>query len=767
MMRKVLFRDRQEARAADFNNLQDYNETTLDHIVADAITDDARYKGLAVSQVSGTEVNVASGRLYDGGRVYDRVAASQKNLIADLPVANKRYVTVVAYGVTQETNVEPRDFLINLEDETTEPQSVAMMEIRECKVAYINGSESVAPNPSAVPSGQVKVADILLDPTGIVSITMSETTRLGGLEGANTKIRSLSTWRYNIAPRVDTLQSTLSDVRRSLLDLAPISRVIDTERDLNALWRVLGLPQGVTGYQQDEFLEGELTDDSFSDEAYFLEDGLHFPSSDSASVALDLFNAIDSSVKKSANGWLLPAYTNETALETSGANGEVNLSSYTVTTTETESYTAYKTVRRSRTRRVRKRKFVHREKGWSFLQDESGRSENGVPFGTEQNIKGLAAGGWDYKGDTYETKRYTYSDRVPVTRYRTVTSTDTITGMTLAQTVLSPRAMWVTSIGLNFSDLDSSGDVTVVLARATSNGRPNRKDVISKTTVPYSDLSAGSETNVVLEPAFVEAGERVAIILVTNGSHKHQIVQGVEDTQGAIFHGSDNGWQPTEDGKSLMFSLYGARFNRARTEIRLKDVNLSGGITELVIEAEEVAPTGTDISFEYQHNGVWYDIRDAETLVQQMPSTVPLRMVVTGTTTLQPAILTGNDKVKAAIADTAMKHYSTIIALQSASSEVYVDVDVNFFDASNETIDVRLLDADNSDAEVTASATQDVEVSNIHDREGVDTGMDDIRKRWTFTPASIQNFRVQITGSTNASATRPFAIAERQTSWVA
>lgn len=767
MIKKTLFRDRQEARAEDFNAPQDYTQATLDHIVADAITLDARYKGLSVAQVSGTEITVGQGRLYDQGRVYDRDVLEQKNLIANLPVATLRIVTVVAFGQTIETNVEPRDFLIDLETGSTEPQAVAMTEIRRCQVGYLNSNESVSPTLPAVQSGQVKVAEVLLSPSGIVSITMSKETELGGLEGANTNIRDLTTWRHMISPRVDTLQSTLADVRDALKGKATLTRMIQTERNLSSVWRVLGLPSGVVGTASDQFVEKSQSDDAFAmDEAYLLNNGLFFPSADDVTTSLDLFNAIDTAVKKSMSGWVLPKHWHETALATAGPTGEINLSSYSVTTTEVQQYTTTQTVTQTATRTVRQREFENRDTGWAFLQAETGQSVNGVPFGTAQNVAGLAAGGWDYVRDVIEQVPYTYSVQVPVTRNRTVTSTKTVTGMEIAQTILSPRAMWLTKIGLNFTGLDSSGDLTLLLTRADASGRPDMKDVISETSVPYAALKTSQQTEIVIEPAFVEAGERIAIVIVTNGAHRHQTVSGVEDTQGSIFYGDDTGWKHTEDGKSFLFTLWAAHFERTNTELRLGDVNLSGGITDLRIATEEIMPAGTRLGFEYQFNGVWYPLEDGHQLVSQKPSTVPLRAIFTGTTTLQPALKTGADRVTGAISGTAMVHYSTLLSLPAASTEVYVDLDVHWWEAGEDTVTVELLNADDGDAVIAAVDTEVIEQVQIRNRDGNETGMEMQRRRFKFT-TSVQNFRIKITGGSTGNAQRPFGISERIMSWAA
>ncbi|MCA1776042.1 MAG: hypothetical protein LC676_10665 [Loktanella sp.] len=745
MIKKKLFRDRQEARAGDFNEPQDFTQTSFDTLVADAITDDARYKGMTVTMASNTEVAISAGRLYNGGRMYDRTVSTNKSLIADLPVSQKRIVTVVAFGQTVQTDVEPRDFLIDLETGATEPQAVAMTEVRKAEIGYLTSSESVAPTPPAIASGQVKVADIVLTPTGIETITMSAETELGGLEGANANIRGLTTWRQTISPRVDALQSTLADVRGALRLKAESENVASVEKDMLALWSVLGLPPGVSGRDIDGFDDADKSDDAFeTDEAYQLTDGVFFPSADDMAATLDLFNPIDSTVSKSGDGWLLPAHTNEAAIATADPTGTLNLSSYSSQTRTVKRFGWTYGLWATGTRWIHNRRLNERYYGTTFLTRNAGSE------------------GWYY---AYQ-RRHSYLRRVGYSS-REVVNTTNYTGMTLAQTILSPRAMWITSIGLNFSGLDASGDLTLLITKVDKAGKPITGNTISETSVPYANLSASGETQVTIEPAFIEAGERLAIVLVTNGSHQHRTVTGVEDTQGVIYYGDGTGWQHTEDGRSLLFTLYAARFGQTTTEVRLGDINLAGGITDLTITAEEVAPAGTEVAFEYQYNGVWYPLDEADQLVTQTPSTVPLRAVFTGTTTLQPAFKTGAGKVAASISAASLIHYSTVIALPAASSEVYVELDLNWWDDAEDTIQVDLLDADDGDAVIASDSATAVEVTPILEEDGTTpTGMEDRRMRFAFTPTAIENFRIKITGSTTGNGDRPFGIAERIASWV-
>jgi len=233
-------------------------------------------------------------------------------------------------------------------------------------------------------------------------------------------------------------------------------------------------------------------------------------------------------------------------------------------------------------------------------------------------------------------------------------------------------------------------------------------------------------------------------------------------------HGDSSGFQQTEDGKSLFLTMYAAKFKRTRTEVRLLDVNLTGGVTDLEVATEQTMPEGTSVHYEYQYDGVWRPLTQLDALVANLPSTVPMRAVFSGTTSMQPAIQTGADRITAGQAGTSLTHYSTLRQLPAASSEIYVDLDVAFFDDANESVTVSILDADNSLAETTASSTTVLRTQPVTKDDGTSTNMENRTVRFEFTPGTaVQNYHVKITGSTNSSAARPFVVAERTDSAVA
>ena len=130
MERIVIYRDRQELQSGDLNNTQEFARASLDHIVKDAVEPGKGYVGFAATKTAATEVTLSAGRLYSNGEVFDRDENVVLDLFNALPLITRRRVAIVTYGQSVDTDIQPRDFLIDAEAGTTEPQSVAMENLR-------------------------------------------------------------------------------------------------------------------------------------------------------------------------------------------------------------------------------------------------------------------------------------------------------------------------------------------------------------------------------------------------------------------------------------------------------------------------------------------------------------------------------------------------------------------------------------------------------------------------------------------------------------
>ena len=166
MYKQVIYRDRQELQAKDLNNTQDYIAEAIESLITDAISNRYHYTGFEVVQNSSTEITVAPGRLYARGKVYTSEQSLEFNLYQYLPLNQKRIVAVCIWGAETETEIEPRDFLIDVVQGTTEPRAVAMTKLNKAQVNLVAGVESVDPQPPTLQEITL-VAYIYLTTTGM------------------------------------------------------------------------------------------------------------------------------------------------------------------------------------------------------------------------------------------------------------------------------------------------------------------------------------------------------------------------------------------------------------------------------------------------------------------------------------------------------------------------------------------------------------------------------------------------------------------------
>ncbi len=604
MERQVIFRDKQEFQAADLNNAQSFVSDSIGDIVSDAVSNQRHYAGFAVTQESATSVKVAPGRLYQAGAVYISPDEQSLNLFAYLPLVTKKKLAVVAWGQEIDTDVQPRDFLIDLTSGATEPQAVAMEHRRAAQVNVVAGVESPDPQAPLQADNTVLVALITMTPTGIETIEMQGAAKLPQLLDHQGRVITLEAWKRAAEPRISSIATDLSALASKTDGLASKQNLVEMASDLARVKAKLNLPATYASYESDYFGDESKSDKTVAGYAANVKNGLLFPYAGRATAPLALFNPYDASIIRSSRDLVLPKYISVPRIQTSGYSGDVSLSQYQVQTQTIRQYT---------------------ETVWDYVY---GWNWNYSPYWYNSYY-------WYYYGYYYGYySYYGYWTSHQETRYALETATTSINGTIVAQTVLVPNAMWLTQLGLFFTQAGASGDVTVVICE-TDGGKPNLQKTLASVTVPVANLKRyPTETQIPIPAVLLSAGTRYAICIITQGNHRVATVSGNNYTQGTLFFGTDGDYFTGDLTKDLMFSLYGAQFAVARTEVQLQPVSLAGGITDLAISAQQVVPDGCELQYEIQVGGKWYALGDQALVLQSAPDIVPLRAVLLGTSDL-------------------------------------------------------------------------------------------------------------------------------------
>lgn len=696
-MKQRIFRLGQELPFEDLNRLQAYRDEALTTALADAVTDGRGYSGFVVTQNSATEISIAPGRFYSAGLAYVAEAATTMTLLARLPAVAKRKLAIVVWGQDVETDIEPRDFLVDVNTGATEPRSVALTALRQAQIGDIAGSEAADPPTPAVPPTALLLALVTLTPAGVSLIEQEPATRLPTVAAAAQGVDELRAWRASISPRVDTLTTQQLALADATAGKAGIELVADLSVRLADAERKLKLPAGAMSSETDDFSSNSLTDTGLTGANALVDRGLLFPPAAVGTFDLALFNPNDAAVKRSAAGLILPRYDEVLRLTSGVANSDMSASALQVATWTTRAITVVEAQTRYRP-------------GYWY---ETVANADGT-FGSIPHYAGMDS----------------YIEYVPVTRYEQVATTTNFNGMLVAQTFVAPSAMWATKVNLSFTQVGTTGDVVLLLVE-TINGKPDLSRVLTRTTVAQAGLKRAPEkTPFPLEPVMLDAGRRYGLVVITQGDHRLGVVGGNAFTEGTLFTGSDGDYVTGDLTRDLFFDLYGAAFSAPRTEVALQPIDLAGGVVDIAATIRRLVPDGCELALEVFTAGRWYLLGSPE-LPDTLPAVVQVRAVFLGSRDLAPAVWEGEDVITASRPALNLTHYSTNRTLAAASTDIRVILDLARFDAARHGATITLRKADTT--EVTASlVTTEVINANV------------TRKTFKFAPSpGLTTYRIK------------------------
>lgn len=689
MEKQVIYRDRQELQASDLDNTQAWGDAALAHVIQDAVSSERHYTGMTVSSHSATELNVDPGRLYDGsdGSVYAIENAQIKSVFSMLPLQDEKWLAISVVGQENDTNLEPRDFLVDLQTREVEPQTVAMQRARIAEVHIAQGLESPTPEKPEPPTGYTLIAQVRLNSSGIQEVVLAENRRLPNLQRVAARVDTVEGWIDTAEPRIANIQSDIAGLADGLNRRATIEQAIQLGMDMAKVKERLEIPDNYVFYGADHYLDDRETDTAPGDYNAHLEEGVRFAQGATATTALDIDNPLDGAATLSPEGFLLPRYDEQPRLRLENRAGELTINQYQYQTVETVQRTmARQHIRYGATRTVCTNSSFWRSGEYDIATGIF--SKNGETFEVQDD-----RGRRDGPGGLTHWVRITefWIDEYEEPYWDQVTTTHTVQGSVLAQTFLSAQTGWHTSAELFFTSVAGDGAVTVMLTRV-KNGHPDTSKVLARATLTAGGLTGGWQKIPWSRPVFIEAGKRYALVIASGGAHRVGFGEGTEYTQGLLMYAQDGDYFNEAEERDLMLRLNFAKFRSPRAAIQLKSLELAGGIHDIDMLYEGFRPQGTELAFQYRIGGEWYPI-EAGTAEQLgvSPALLPLRVVFTGTTDLMPGLLLAESQVKLAQHGTAFRHYSTERSLATASDTIIVRTLVEDYDEAAHTLDVALI----------------------------------------------------------------------------
>ena len=743
MEKQVLYRDRQELQAADLNNTQEWADQAAQHLVMDAITGERQYVGLTVTGRSATELEVSPGRMYDGstGKVYAIDTAQVHSIFAMLPLQDKKWLAVSAFGQEEDTDIQPRDFLIDLQTRAVEPEAVAMQRRRVATVHIAQGLESPTPERPEPPTGYALLAHVRLGPAGVQEVVLAETRRLPNLQRVDARLRTAEGWILAAEPRIAHIMSDIAGLASDLTTRASLEHVAQLGMDMARVKERLEIPDDYVFYGADHFLddsESATGDAGYSARAH---EGIRPPLAASGTGNMALLNPLDPEARVSSAGLLLPAYEEITRLRIEQRAGELAINQYQYQTLNAEQ----KTMSRERVRTGETMTYCTNSAFW--------RSGNYDP------TTGILRRGdetWQVDpadmartAGLHEFVRLTrvWIDRYDETYWDIITSTHTVQGAVLAQTVLMAQTGWLTSTEIFITSADQAGGLSLLITEAAL-GQPDVGKVLARATLAPGAVLAGWQKITLPDPLLVEAGKRYAIVLVSGAGHRLGFANGADYTQGLLMYAQDGAYFTQAAERDLMLRLNFARFTSPRAVVQMQPLQLAGGLQELDLLYESATPAGCALVWEYQVGGQWRHITADSSPNFGGAALVPLRALFIGTSDIMPAMRPGTAQIIVRRHATAFTHISTTRTLATPSKKIRVRLLLEDFNSTaGNAVDCKLIVAG---ADVAATSFRDETV--------------DGRSKWReyrFDLASTTGaYKIKTTG-TGVTSAAPWHVAER------
>lgn len=786
MERKVVGHQNMVFTSGDANRIGDFARASIDHVVADGITDGQGYVGFSVVESGPAEITVAPGRYYEAGKVFinDDDGGVTLDLASNLAAVSKRIITVVAYGNPIDTETEPRTFLLNPITRATEGRVVSTVNLRRAEVSKIAGAENADPQPPAISSNQIAIAYVTVDTTGILSIEMVAANKLPSVKALNTRLVLVEKRLDQAGSAIDTIRTDISGISSLLATKAPFGFVRDLALDFARTKRLAELPDDFTAWSADNFSNEEQSDTDFSGYNATVKDGLRFGLAGSALSALGLLNPLDTRVTVLDN-MVMPRNSLVSRISVLGKDGEIALANYNVSSTTLTQLT--------RTRTEWEWDGMQwadagsapdiNDGTWSITREPASvggeivtatrkNPDTGVKEIWQLNVAqqmlpqaemraSLATGGSAYYTRWYWRHATMKTTEEPYMGY--ITTTETVEGYQIGQTFLNAQQGALDSIDLFFTRKGATGDVKLYLTQVNEVGQPDENGVlfkVEKTPAQLNaDLSGQTPTRFSLAGAPVVKGRRYAIHVVSQGSHHLATVSGNKYAQGQLFQKNNGAWVAAASDVDLAMVVNFQGYDQTRVEVQLNPVELAGGIARLEINCDTYVPEGTSIEWQGMIGGVWRSLTDVNNDVAALatrPSIIQLRAVLIGTTDSMPAFGIGATRscVTASRNGTALKHISEVRTLPASCGEVEVVLRAVHWDGDDHTLTVKILTGVGYGTVETVDSVVDLpEPVSLNKLK---------TKKFLFTLAGgVTSYRIQIEGATS-DVTNEFYIAERQ-----
>ena len=685
-MSRVSFANAEIADHGDFENIGVFTQEQIDRLWGDAIGYPAHWAAFTVSQKSAQVVTVSPGRYIDGDTVYEQDDDVDLTLQIYIPPAasDQRWAAILLRG--QEVTVnENRSFETSEDPKTSIPvqRSTPKTVKRVVTLTVQGGDANPIPVKPVVAETDACIAYVLLTSSGIETIEPGNVTRAKTLYEVEGRVSSLEVGIEGITLRTESIETQITNIKGKLTEIPRPAVIRQMQRDIGATRLLLDLPDEARAYLFDNALLQDAWDKEHVDWLARIEEGVRFGFAAISTARLEV-QAEDNPEIKFSGRRLVPAYSEVTKIGNTSLDGTLNISQLV----HTETTLVKKEVSRVRVTYGPTVAHCENAAGWAALHGKQAGEMltiDGETFVVDGVIGNEGIEGHEIFG-LRQIRYETYTE--PYWEYET--SEVGVNGSIYGQTFLVAQPLQATSIDLSFSRVGVDGDVHLFLVETTKAGTPRWDAVLAQSTIARNNLVVGWN-RFSLPITLLESGRRYAFVTVTTGAHAVHVSTGNKYGGGSRFFTTDGAFAQGSTTEDFCFRVNGASYAAARTVVPMAPLTLADGMTQIDMLFPGWVPGGCQIGWEIRPIGsaTWTELDDGNPETNPLiglPPSVELRMVLLGTSDLQPMIQL-DEKAVSRVA----RNRSTMVAVSVAadfgisSDSIVTQYTVDSFDEDHHT----------------------------------------------------------------------------------
>ncbi|MET0171798.1 MAG: hypothetical protein ABW206_05300 [Agrobacterium vaccinii] len=691
-MKRTSFADAEIADHGDFEAIGLQAQEATDGIWLDAIGYPAHWAAFTVTRKSAQEITVSAGRYVAGKIVYSQAEPTNVNLQLNIPAAasDQRWVAILLRG-SEVTETGNRPFETSEDPETsvivqrTTPKTIK----RIVSLIVQSGEANPVPVKPVVAATDACIAFVLLKSTGIDTIEPGNSDRVKTLYEVEGRVTALEVDLDGLFLRTETIETQITNIIGKLGEIPRPTVIRQMQRDIGAARLKVDLPDEARAYIFDQALIPDRWDNTHADWLARIAEGVRFSFAATEQARLEVQAEDDPKVAFRGRR-MVPAFDEITRIANTSFDSTLNISQLV----HTQVTAVLKEVSRVRVIYGPTQWACENIAGWSALGADARAGQifkiNGQDFEVVYRGEWGGPGHQTYGVRTMKQETYTES-------YWEYVSEDIgINGSVYGQSFLVAQPMQMTSIDLAFARVGGDGDVHVFVVETTNAGTPRFDAVLAQGKLAHADIVIGWN-KVVMPITLLDSGKRYAFVTVTTGTHALHVSSANKYTGGTRFLTTDGAFAQGSTEEDICFRINAARYRAARTVVPMKALTLQNGMTEIDFLFPGWIPGGCQLGWEIRPAGstVWTEMDDGDPAANPLvglPASVELRMVMMGTTDLQPMIQLDQTAISRVSRNRGdMKAVSKSFAFGFNTTSIVTQYTLDAFDADRHTFTPRIM----------------------------------------------------------------------------